>query len=300
MTPSFVRAAAMLAALSLAAAGCGDNTTSAKATGPASSDMAAMPGMNHATSAGKTASTGMVGMVPLVAGADGTRASAGGLTLHAQGTTLTARRASTLTLTVTDKAGKPVTSFDRDQTKLMHLIIARDDLAYYQHLHPTLDPSTGRFTAPVTLPESGKYRAIADFTTAGKRFALRADLTATGEPDTKVALPAPSNAATVDGYDVRLADQQPVAGKEAALTFTITRGGAPVTGLQPYLGAAGHLVALRASDLAYSHVHPVSADKAAGSITFNADLPTAASYRLFLQFRAASVVHTAAFTITAT
>ena len=40
------------------------------------------------------------------------------------------------------------------------------------------------------------------------------------------------------------------------LTLTVTKDGQPVTDLQPYLGAYGHLVALRAGDLAYLHVHP--------------------------------------------
>ena len=40
------------------------------------------------------------------------------------------------------------------------------------------------------------------------------------------------------------------------LKLRVTRDGRPVTDLQPYLGAYGHLVALRGGDLAYLHVHP--------------------------------------------
>ncbi len=36
----------------------------------------------------------------------------------------------------------------------------------------------------------------------------------------------------------------------------VSRDGEPVNDLQPYLGAYGHLVALRSGDLAYLHVHP--------------------------------------------
>ncbi|NKX51639.1 hypothetical protein HER39_13910, partial [Arthrobacter deserti] len=49
-----------------------------------------------------------------------------------------------------------------------------------------------------------------------------------------------------------------------ALTVIVTRGGQPVKTLEPYLGAYGHLVALRAGDLAYLHVHPEGAAPAAG------------------------------------
>lgn len=40
------------------------------------------------------------------------------------------------------------------------------------------------------------------------------------------------------------------------LTFEIRRDDGPVSQLEPYLGALGHLVALREGDVAYLHVHP--------------------------------------------
>jgi len=62
--------------------------------------------------------------------------------------------------------------------------------------------------------------------------------------------------------------------------------------IQDYLGAKGHLVALRAGDLAFLHVHP-DADR----LRFMAEFPTAGAYRLFLQFKTGDGrLHTAAFT----
>ena len=82
------------------------------------------------------------------------------------------------------------------------------------------------------------------------------------------------------------------------MTFRMTRNGRPVTDLQPYLGAYGHLVALHAPDLAYSHVHPNGENRSAGAITCDVELDEPGSYRLFLQFRTHGRVHTAAFTQT--
>jgi hypothetical protein len=65
---------------------------------------------------------------------------------------------------------------------------------------------------------------------------------------------------------------------------------------EPYVGHRGHLVALRDGDLSYSHVHPLP-EGGAGEIVFHTELPTAGSYRLFLQFKLAGVVHTAPFTV---
>jgi hypothetical protein len=45
-----------------------------------------------------------------------------------------------------------------------------------------------------------------------------------------------------------------------------TLAGRPVGGLQPYLGAKGHLVALREGDLAFLHVHPGEEQGAASEI----------------------------------
>ena len=61
--------------------------------------------------------------------------------------------------------------------------------------------------------------------------------------------------------------------------------------MEDYLGAKGHLVALREGDLAFLHVHP-DADR----LGFMAEFPTAGAYRLFLQFKTGGRVHTAAFT----
>ena len=80
------------------------------------------------------------------------------------------------------------------------------------------------------------------------------------------------------------------AGKESALKFTVRRNGAPVA-VEDYLGAKGHLVALREGDLAFLHVHPDES-----SLSFMAEFPTAGRYRLFLQFQTGGRVHTAAFT----
>ena len=89
--------------------------------------------------------------------------------------------------------------------------------------------------------------------------------------------------------DGKLASGQTIAAG-AEMAFDVTRNGRPVA-VEQYLGAKGHLVALRQGDLAFLHVHPDE-----GRPTFMATFPTAGTYRLFLQFRAAGRVHTAAFT----
>ena len=60
------------------------------------------------------------------------------------------------------------------------------------------------------------------------------------------------------------------AGQPTALSFAVRRDGQAVADLEPYLGAIGHLVALRRGDLAYLHVHPMPASNS-GIIDFHAE-----------------------------
>jgi hypothetical protein len=76
------------------------------------------------------------------------------------------------------------------------------------------------------------------------------------------------------------------------LRFDIRRDGRPIR-VQRYLGAGGHLVALRKGDMAYLHVHPTGGG---GQVSFATEFPSAGRYRLFLQFKHRGRVHTAAFT----
>ena len=95
----------------------------------------------------------------------------------------------------------------------------------------------------------------------------------------------------LDGLQVALREGSAKAGRESELAFTVTQAGRRVA-IQDYLGAKGHLVALRQGDLAFLHVHPDSK-----RLRFMATFPTAGTYRLFLQFKTADGrLHTAAFT----
>ena len=102
----------------------------------------------------------------------------------------------------------------------------------------------------------------------------------------------------VDDYTVTL-DGDLTAGTDALLTLTVTRAGAPVTDLQPYLGAYGHLVALRDGDLAYLHVHPAASAAAGPQVRFSAEVPSAGRYHLYLDFRHGDRVRTAEFVVSA-
>jgi hypothetical protein len=200
-------------------------------------------------------------------------------------------RPAELRFRVVDGRGETVRDFDVEHEKRMHLIVARRDLTGFQHLHPTMS-GDGTWSTPLTIEDAGSYRVFADFAQMGEATTLASDLRVDGAADLR-PLPAPQTTAVSDGgYDVRLDAGDARPGQEADLRFTITRDGEPVR-TEPYLGAGGHLVALREGDLAFLHVHPT---EDGDSIGFGATFPTEGRYRLFLQFQHDGRVQTVAFT----
>ncbi|HEX6204741.1 MAG TPA: hypothetical protein VFZ29_02930 [Solirubrobacterales bacterium] len=201
-----------------------------------------------------------------------------------------------LHFTVETAGGAPVTEFDELHERRMHLIVVRRDGTRFRHLHPEMD-AAGTWSVPVRFDEAGVYRAFADFSADGEQHTLAGDLFVSGGEFESRPFPAPQEVDSTDGYEVHLATGDLVAGEHSELSFSVSRGGRPVEDLQPYLGAKGHLVALREGDLAFLHAHPEETEDAADEIVFDATFPTAGRYRLYLQFRHDGVVETVEFTV---
>ena len=221
---------------------------------------------------------------------EGLAAGAEGYTLSAERTSF-ARGASTFRFRILDKNGAPTHAFDLEGGVRLHLIVARRDLAAgdYQHVHPVLRPD-GSWSAPLRFDAAGAYRAFADFEAGGKKIVLGTDLFVPGWS----AAPLPLHAATTSTagpYRVRLAHDALHAGEESTLRFTVDGADS----FQTYVGARGHLVALHAGDLAYTHIHPTGGS--GGDIVFDADFRHPGAYRLFLQFKRDGHVYTAPFVL---
>jgi len=196
---------------------------------------------------------------------------------------------------IVDAANETVSDFDVEHERRMHLIVVRRDFANFQHLHPR-QLADGSWEVEANLDEAGVYRVFADFATGGQSLTLATDLLVAGRFQPH-PLPAPRTTdAAGDGYEVTIESAEPTGGTATPVQFSVSRDGRPLDGVEPYLGADGHLVALREHDQAFLHTHPEGKPGGPGPISFQVEYPTPGRYRLFLQFKDRGEVRTAAFT----
>lgn len=206
----------------------------------------------------------------------------------------------------------PIGHYTIEQTRLMHLILVRDDFAEFQHLHPEL--RRGHFTIPVALAAAHSYYIYADSTPAGLSQQVFRFVAGAGTPPrTRRTTVGSSNpVALVGPYIVRLSSTRVPSHRPVALYATVTKNGALAADLHPYLGAAAHIVLLNTSTLTYAHVHPAESHGSMHmamempSDPVNAKIPMTlpplsrhAAYKLWLQFQGGTTVYTAPFTLTA-
>jgi hypothetical protein len=255
-------------------AGCGQqsNTTTtqpaAQSDAPASSsagEAAAKTGDHHADAAGETR-----------AHTHSTK-----LAFSSAPGTLPTGKAATWTLKITDqKSGQPVKDYEIVHDKLMHLIVVKNDLSWFNHIHPE-HKGDGTFEVTTALPTAGGYKLYADYTPKGGEQEIATHEFATGGAQpatasvllvndkmqgpwmTKKVVAHPEGEPDAKGgatYEVALMPMpMPIrAGQDTMMHFQVRDAkGQPIKDLQPYLGAMGHCVILSSDTESYLHSHPV-------------------------------------------
>jgi hypothetical protein len=194
--------------------------------------------------------------------------------------------------------GRPVTNFETIHEKLFHLFLVSHDLEYFAHLHPALG-ADGWFRLKTRLPKPGTYRLLADFDPFGgtPQLAVRTFSTAGWEVPLSQSIRRPAvDLAAKQGTNVEVSvsldPAEPVAGRKTMLFVALQ----PADGLEPYLGAWAHLLAVSHDLIDTIHTHPFLADGGPG-MQFNLFLPRVAAYRIWLQVQRRGIVNTAAFTL---
>jgi hypothetical protein len=247
---------------------------------------------------------------------------------------LAAGKPQVLTVQVRSAGGKAIEQFDIAHEKLMHLIIVRNDLSYFTHLHAE-SISKGKLQVTANLPVDGQYIAFADYVPKGAQQQVSTQTLKVGgdkdkaTPSNTPLTPDATLSKSVGDLKVSLLlDPKMIKpGQEVAVTLDIKdAAGKPITDLQPYLGAMGHLVIIKQSPVLtadnYLHAHPKemsgmsnmsethgepssgamnstqSKDTSTpGQVTFETAFPEAGVSKLWGQFQLNGKVITADFTI---
>ncbi len=211
-----------------------------------------------------------------------------------------ARNDTPLTIQITDKNNKPVENFDITHEKKLHLIVVSKDLSFFNHIHPDYKGG-GRFDITTQFPVGGDYKLIADFVPTGQGAVTQTQwISVQGDAPAAAAIePESELVKTIDGKEVTLAIDHLMAGMDANLTFTIRDAASkqPVTNLQPYLGAVGHVVILSADAEQYLHVHPMEEKASGPDAKFMTKFPKSGVYKLWGQFQHEGKVFTVPFVV---
>jgi Cu+-exporting ATPase len=224
-------------------------------------------------------------------------------------------RPTTMTVTVRDEGtGEPADDLVKTHQVWMHMILTRDDLGTFAHLHPEPTGRDGIFTVEAVLPTAGTYAVHTEFRQQGQMTDVLAEheVTVDGDAPAPVKVPATDvREQVVDGVRIELeGDAHVDETSDLAFRFTDAATGSPVEDLQPYLGAAGHVVVISADGSSFGHRHAETEDDkgrpvlAMPGTEFGPELgmhvrfEDPGAYRLFAQFRLADgTVVTAPFTL---
>lgn len=174
---------------------------------------------------------------------------------------------------------KLFTDYGISHTKEMHFIAVRDDLRFFQHIHPGRDRK-GIWHVNFQPEAAGTYWFYADFVDgAGKTYTLRSEREFAGKSGGYEFAKDFEKMKIVDGYRIELTSVR--MGKEVSFTYHITDSSGEQVALEEYLGAKGHSVLISPSK-DFIHTHP-SDD--GDTPVFTTALPPDPYYRAFTQFK---------------
>lgn len=203
----------------------------------------------------------------------------------------------------------------------MHLLIVSSDLLFFDHVHPEAK-TDGSYELAYRFTKPGQYALYSDITPRGASHnqVFKMEKTVGSAPVTQPNL-TPNASFKADGYEYSLTSEPSalMAGKSTTMTVRVSKGGKPVTNIDNYLGALGHMVIISEDKAEFLHAHPEehghtdaekkdpnhshttatapSVDAKGPNVSFMTLFPKAGKYKVWAQFNIDGKVRTAEFVV---
>ncbi|MBI1936391.1 hypothetical protein HYS31_08215 [Candidatus Woesearchaeota archaeon] len=185
---------------------------------------------------------------------------------------------------------KPVSDLEIVHDKIMHVVLVRNDLKHFDHVHAEMT-EPGVFAVPYKFSSSGTYRIWVDFTVNGMQHIVDFDINVPGSVESE-------EKDTLGWLKVNFISSKEIAvGKETELKFEIfDKSNNPAQITEKFLAANAHLIAIGEALEEFSHNHDENFD-GDNNLIFRHTFTESGKYRLWAQFLAEGKVRTAGFDI---
>jgi len=212
-----------------------------------------------------------------------------------------------------------------DHGKLVHLfLVKKDGLGALAHLHPIKADSL-TFESSLPFLPAGTYLAFADIVHENGFAETIAQSVTLGEQPAMAWKPTDADDAIFVGNGVRSPSRfddgstlswdgaagSHNAGADAQLKFTLRDAAGKPLSVEPYMGMAAHAVVVRDDGSVFIHLHPMGTAPGIGTMPampamtaempgefeFPWEFPKPGHYRVWVQFRRAGAVRSAAFDV---
>jgi hypothetical protein len=191
-----------------------------------------------------------------------------------------------LKLMIHQADGTMVKDFEVVHDEKVHLVIVRDGLDHFAHVHPMVD-ARGNLSITHTFPVGGKYRLFADYSPRGGEQATAFGALSVGgksKPAPDITPNAPGDV-DADGLLATISASPLKSGSPSRVKFSLKDKGGQPANLQKYMAELGHLMFVGVDSGEYVHVHPLGGVAGQGSVEFEAHFANPGLYKGWGQFK---------------
>ena len=183
-----------------------------------------------------------------------------------------------LTFIIKDKeSNKPISNLEVVHDKIMHVILVRKDLKYFDHIHP-IQKELGAFSVPYSFYAPGEYRIWIDFTIDGMEHIIDFDTIVSGNSEI-------TQLDSLNGLKVNIETSDNIKiGELTKFDFIVTdNNNDPIQIKEEFLAANAHMIIIDKSLDEFGHTHDEKID-GDNILSFEYVFENAGMHKLWIQF----------------